>query len=142
MASFFDLFRRGNIQGDNVQGNIVEGVENISDKASNRDIIVDITYYDGEIMFTFKAKYLDDWANIFKLKKTGASISPLSPKNLPKSDYKIKQSDENNYNKLFDGCDKVQKMQVAKRATANVTNKFTKKQRVVHETKTVHTLYR
>ena len=43
MASFFDLFRRGNIQGDNVQGNIVEGVENISDKASNRDIIVDIT---------------------------------------------------------------------------------------------------
>ena len=43
MASFFDLFRRGKIQGDNVQGNIVEGVENISDKASNRDIIVDIT---------------------------------------------------------------------------------------------------
>lgn len=101
----------------------------IAQQLIDEDIIVDITYYDGEIMFTFKAKHLDDWANIFKLKKTGASISPLSPKNLPKSDYKIKQSDENDYNKLFDGCDKVQKMQVAKRATANITNKFTKKQR-------------
>ena len=45
------------------------------------------------------------------------------------ADDEIKQSDENDYNKLFDGCDKVQKMQVAKRATANITNKFTKKQR-------------
>ena len=93
------------------------------------NIIEELTIYDGEILFTFKAKHLDDWAKIFKLKTSGANISPLSAKNLPKSDYVIDKKDEEAYNNLFINLDKTQKMQIAKRATATVTSKFTKKQR-------------
>lgn len=101
--------------------------EKIAELLIGNNIIEDVTFYDGEILFTFKNKHLNNWANIFKLKKSGANISPLSPKNLPKSNYVIDETDEKEYNKLFNGLDKTQKMQIAKRATANITSKFTKK---------------
>ena len=47
----------------------------------------------------------------------------------PTGGYIINKNDEKEYDKLFDNLDKTQKMQVAKRATATITSKFTKKQR-------------
>ena len=124
--------------GRNILANIYEvelnqtapsKAEKIAKLLIDNNIIEEFTPYDGEILFTFKTKHLDDWANIFKLKKSGANISPLSPKNLPKSDYVINSKDEKEYNKLFNGLEKTQKMQIAKRATATITSKFTKKQK-------------
>ena len=124
--------------GRNILANIYEmecnktspkKADKIGELLISENIIEDLTIYDGEMMFIFKAKHLDDWAKIFKLKTSGANISPLSTKNLPKSDYIINKSDEEAYNILFDNLNKTQKMQVAKRATATITNKFTKKQR-------------
>ena len=127
-----------NTLGRNILANIYEKecnktspkkMDKIGELLISENIIEEITIYDGEILFTFKAKHLDDWAKIFKLKTSGANISPLSTKNLPKSNYIINKNDEKEYDKLFDNLDKTQKMQVAKRATATITSKFTKKQR-------------
>lgn len=90
-------------------------------------IIEDYTLYDGEVLFIFKAVHLDDWAKIFKLKTSGAKISPLSIKNLPKSDYIINEEDEEKYEELMSTIDKDQKRNIARKATANITNKLSKK---------------
>lgn len=103
--------------------------ETVGKKLIEQDIIKNITYYDGELLFTFKAEYLDNWANIFKLKTSGANISPLSNKNLPKSTYNIDKQDEERYNELMKNLEKGHKMIVAKKAVANITSKFTKKQK-------------
>lgn len=104
-------------------------MSDIADELIAKNIILNITYYDGEILFMFKNKYLDNWANILKLKKSGANISPLSSKNLPKSDYIINSSDEKAYNDLFENLNKVTKLKISKMAIASLTNKFTKKQK-------------
>ena len=104
-------------------------LEKIAEELINNNIIIDITYYDGEILFLFKAPHLEDWDKIFKLKKSGANISPLSSKNLPKSDYTIDKADEKRYNDLLINCDKTQKMLIAKRSVNTISEKLTKKQK-------------
>lgn len=92
-------------------------------------IIIEVTHYDDGILFTFNSKHLDDWANIFKLKTSGANISPLSSKNLPKSDYKIPSKDENKYKELLPkNMDNIKKAQAVKKATKTIQSKFNKKQ--------------
>lgn len=104
-------------------------METVEKKLIEANIIAEVTHYDGELLFTFKADHLSDWANIFKLKTSGANISPLSSKNLPKSDYEINKADENKYKILFpNGMEPMQKAQVARMAVANIKNKFTKAQ--------------
>lgn len=105
-------------------------IETVVNKLIEADIIKEVTYYDKEILFTFKAEHLNDWAKIFKLKTSGANISPLSSKNLPKSDYTINKDDEKDYNELMSKLTKSQKMIVAKKAVATLSNKFTKKQKM------------
>ena len=78
----------------------------------------------------FKNIYLDKWADIFKLKKSGANISPLSSKNLPQSDYIIDKEDEEKCKTLLINCDKTQKMLIVKKAVKTIANKFTKKQNI------------
>lgn len=93
------------------------------------NIITDITHYDGEMLFIFKAEHLDDWAKIFKLKTSGANISPLSNKNLPKSTYIIKEEDEAKYKKLFpNNMDKMQKAMIAKNTLNAIKAKLNKEQ--------------
>ena len=109
-------------------------IETVATKLLNENIITEFTDYDGEFMFMFKSHWLDDWCDIFKLKKSGANISPLSPKNLPKSEYVIDKDDEMVYNELFNNLTKTQKMQIAKKAVNNVAEKLTKKQKVEMKT--------
>lgn len=104
-------------------------INTLADELIKENIITEITYYDGEILFIFPASYLEQWHDIFKLKKTGANISPLSSKNLPKSQYVINKKDEEEYNALLKDFDKQQKLLITKRATNNITSKFTKKQK-------------
>lgn len=102
-------------------------LEALSDLMIKENIIEDITLYDGELLFIFKASHIDDWAKIFKLKTSGAKISPLSNKNLPKSDYIINKDDEDKYNSILSSLSKTEKMLLAKRAVSQLTSKFTKK---------------
>ena len=104
-------------------------INTLADELIKKNIITEITYYDGEILFIFPASYLEQWHDIFKLKKTGANISPLSSKNLPKSQYIINKKDEEEYNTLLKNLKKKQKLLITKRATNNITSKFTKKQK-------------
>jgi hypothetical protein len=104
-------------------------INTLADELIKENIITEITYYDGEILFIFPASYLEQWHDIFKLKKTGANISPLSSKNLPKSQYVINKKDEEEYNTLLKDLNKQQKLLITKRATNNITSKFTKKQK-------------
>lgn len=103
--------------------------ETMASKMIDLGLITDVTFYDGELLFIFKAHYLDDWASIFKLRTSGASISPLSPKNLPKSDYVIPEEDEAKYNSLLPSdATAMDKAGITKRATQTIRAKFTKKQ--------------
>lgn len=53
------------------------------------DVIYNIEETDSEVMFRFNSKYMNELEKYLKPKTNGASISPFSSRNLPKSDYKI-----------------------------------------------------
>ena len=53
------------------------------------DVIYNIEETDSEVMFRFNSKHMDELEKYLKPKTSGASISPFSSRNLPKSDYKI-----------------------------------------------------
>lgn len=55
----------------------------------NNIMLVDIRENDEEVEFKFKATDIEIVAELMKAKTGGASISPFSSKNLPKSDVKI-----------------------------------------------------
>lgn len=76
-------------------------------KAANELIkhnyINEIEFLDGECYFTFDVKYIDDLNKIVKLRTSGANISPLSSKNLPKAKYEISNSDMELYKESKNG---------------------------------------
>lgn len=102
-------------------------LETLMENMVKEKIIEDYTLYDGEILFIFKAEHLQDWDKIFKLKTSGAKISPLSTKNLPKSDYIIDEEDEKKYNDIVSTLTKNEKLSVPRRAIGNITDKLSKK---------------
>ena len=99
-------------------------LEPLCEAMVREDIITDYTIYDGEILFIFTAAHLDDWAKIFKLKTSGAKISPLSIKNLPKSDYEIDEADLKKYEEAVASLDRTQKMLIAKSVFGKMTSKM------------------
>ena len=63
---------------------------NIIKALKEKDImLVDVRENDEEVEFKFKAADIEIVAELMKAKTSGASISPFSSKNLPKSDVKI-----------------------------------------------------
>lgn len=58
------------------------------------------TETDREVLFQFQAKDIEDVANLLKAKTCGASISPFSSKNLPKSNVKIPSSEIERYKEI------------------------------------------
>lgn len=72
------------------------------EQLKNQNIFTDYVICDKEISFTFKADYLPKWEGILKPKTFGKGIRPLSPKNLPKSDYKIPEDDIAAYKAITD----------------------------------------
>ena len=65
--------------------NIIKAIQ----KELGDDVIYNIEETDSEIMFRFNSKHMDELEKYLKPKTSGASISPFSSRNLPKSDYKI-----------------------------------------------------
>ena len=72
--------------------------ENLCTKLVEEEILVSAEVLDGEAYFEFKATMIDYIAEIVGAKTSGASIQPLSPKNLPKTPYKIPDKDLKLYN--------------------------------------------
>lgn len=66
-----------------------------------QDIIFDIEETDSEVLFKFNAKYADKIIPLLKPKTNGASISPFSSRNLPKSEYKIPDEDLLTYKNIL-----------------------------------------
>lgn len=58
------------------------------------------TETDSEVLFRFQSKDIDVVAQLLKAKTFGASISPFSSKNLPKSDIKIPSSEIERYKEI------------------------------------------
>ena len=54
-----------------------------------QDIIYDIEETDSEVLFKFNTKYDNQIIPLLKPRTSGASISPFSSRNLPKTSYKI-----------------------------------------------------
>lgn len=60
-------------------------------------MIFDIERTDSEVLFKFKYSNSDKIIPLLKPKTSGASISPFSSRNLPKTDYKIPADELESY---------------------------------------------
>lgn len=72
--------------------------EKLCGKLIEEEILVSIEVLDGEVYFEFKATMIDYIAKLVGASSYGASIQPFSPKNLPKTPYKIPDKDLKLYN--------------------------------------------
>lgn len=91
--SILEVYIPSKLRGNNI-------IKSISESLGD-DIIFDISSSDSEIMFKFKAKYIEILEPYLKPKTSGASISPFSSKNLPKNkDYKIPDEDLSKYKSI------------------------------------------
>lgn len=70
-----------------------------NDKELNK-IIYDVYDTEEEVLFKFSWERMKDFEKYFKPKTSGASRSPFSSKNLPKSDYEIPEEDQNKYKEV------------------------------------------
>lgn len=73
------------IRGHNIIKHILNNLES--------NIIFDIEKTDSEVLFKFKSIYDDKIIPLLKPKTAGASISPFSTKNQPKTKYRIPDED-------------------------------------------------
>ena len=90
------------------------------DKNINKlKLVYNIDLMDGEGWFEFKAENMPTLAKFLKPYTSGKSISPLSPKNLPKAAYEIPAKDMNAYKKLINS---ISDETVAKMRTINEIN--------------------
>lgn len=105
-------------------------IENICNELVTKNIINDITFYDGEVLFSFKSNKLDQFAQILKLRTKGKNIHPLSKKNFSKiNQYQIPSQDLNQYQNIVNNFVKKSKeLDINKRrlSVARSINKITK----------------
>lgn len=72
--------------------------EKLCKKLVEEEILISAEVLDGEVYFEFKTTMIDYIAKLCGAKTSGASIQPFSPKNLPKTPYKIPDKDLKLYN--------------------------------------------
>lgn len=68
-------------------------LENLCAALVDQGVLVSAEVLDYEVYFEFSADIIDYIAKLVGAKTYGASISPFSPKNLPKTPYKIPEKD-------------------------------------------------
>ena len=71
----------------------------------NSKVIFDAELLDGEVYFKFKDDDLEKILDVVGYVTKGVNRSPFSPKNLPKSDYKIPDSDLDKINSISSSKD-------------------------------------
>lgn len=86
-----------------------------------QDIIFDIEETDSEVLFKFNAKNDDKIIPLLKPKTSGASISPFSSRNLPRSNYKIPDEQFVMYKNIVDKIPRERILDIT-----HSTNKFIK----------------
>ena len=69
------------------------------------DHVIDVKQTDQEVLFRFKAKFLDEFAPLLNPLATALDRSPFSVKNLPKSGYRIPEEDLLKYKEAISGTD-------------------------------------
>ena len=79
-------------------------------KQFGNEIIFNVNENDREVVFKFKNSDMDKIEKVVKIKTSGASISPFSQKNLPKSDYKISDDKLNRYKNIIDNKPEIDKL--------------------------------
>ena len=67
---------------------------------TDKSLIFDIEETDSEILFKFKYVNSDKIIPLLKPKTSGSQTSPFSPKNLPKSNFKIPDNELTQYKEI------------------------------------------
>ncbi|HAU88240.1 MAG TPA: hypothetical protein DCW90_23025 [Lachnospiraceae bacterium] len=67
----------------------IRGNNIVKELDKNNILFYDLHVYDSEVEFKFKAADMDTVANLLKAQTSGASISPFSSRNFPKTDVSI-----------------------------------------------------
>ena len=76
-------------------------LENLCEALVKESVLESAEVLDYEVYFEFKATMIEYIADLVGAKTNGASIQPLSPKNLPKAPYKIPEEDMKLYKEVM-----------------------------------------
>lgn len=79
----------------------INDIDYVAEKLVEMQILLEIDVLDVEVYFTFKTSQIDYIAKLVGARTSGASISPLSVKNLPKNHYEIPEGDSKQYSELI-----------------------------------------
>lgn len=88
---------------------------------------IDYTNYeetDEEVSFMFKAKHIDIVAELLKARTSGASISPFSSKNLPKTKFDLPTDELQRYKDITSKVDKKDLLKIHHTTTAFLEKKI------------------
>lgn len=93
---------------------------------------VDILFYDEsdeEVLFHFNATDIETVATLLKAKTSGANISPMSKRNLPKVRFELPEEDMAAYKDIVDKVDKNDKLLIHRITTEFLDNVLAKELR-------------
>ena len=99
------------------------------DKELNK-IVFDIEETDEELLFKFRADDMPKLEKYLKPKTSGASRSPFSSKNLPRSDYEIPEEDMNKYKEVVSKLPKEDVLKVGRMTNDYIKTLATKKNKL------------
>ena len=68
-------------------------IEEVYTALIGKKVVTEVIEYDSELEFQFHATMIEVIAEIVEAKTSGKTISPLSPRNLPKQPYSISEED-------------------------------------------------
>lgn len=95
----------------------------------NKEVVFDIYESDEEVGWKFHAKHMDLIAKYMSPQTSGASISPFSPKNLPKKKYEIAKAQIEEYKRILSDSNLDDKLVVGRITTEFITQIIPKKHR-------------
>ena len=128
-SEYFSATTKENDDGETKTTNSFDYDSLYQDKELNK-IIYDIYDTDEEVIFKFSWERMKDFEKYFKPKTSGASRSPFSSKNLPKSEYEIPEDDQLRYKQVAAKLPKEDILKIGRmtseyiKSLANKKNKF------------------
>jgi hypothetical protein len=121
-VSEYDIERNGECIHISKENILILDVEIFNNDLKNKsNIIFDIEETDSEVLFKFKYVNSNKIIPLMKPKTSGAGISPFSIKNLPKSDFKIPDSDLDIYKQIISNIPRTDFLSIK-----NITNDYLK----------------
>lgn len=105
---------------------LIRGRRIIKELTEQNVTLEDVIETDSEICFLFQAKDIEIVAELLQAKIAGASISPNSTRNLPKSDYVISNGELQNYKDII-ACIPKEDILVIKQITSSFMDEILQK---------------